>query len=96
MKAPCVESHEEQQYGLPSLEELGHDLSCLQEAQFPGGEEEALRRLEESMERTVRWGTKGGLSNHGRLIELFQFISKVFLIISWNRVAEWLGGSTPS
>ncbi|XP_056463579.1 cryptochrome circadian regulator 5 [Gadus chalcogrammus] len=52
VKAPCVESHEEQQYGLPSLEELGHDLSCLQEAQFPGGEEEALRRLEESMERT--------------------------------------------
>ena len=68
VKTPCLESHDEEQYGLPSLEELGHDLSCLQEALFPGGEVEALRRLEESMQRTVRWRTNGGLSNHVGLI----------------------------
>ena len=66
MKAPCVESHEEQQYGLPSLEELGHDLSCLQEAQFPGGEEEedeeeeGRRRKRKRRRMRKRRGGKGG------------------------------------
>ena len=68
MKTLCLESHDEEQYGLPSLEELGHDLTGLQEALFPGGETEALRRLEESMQRTVRRGISGALSNHRGLI----------------------------
>jgi len=66
---PAESGGEQQKYGLPTLEELGHDLSCLQEVLFPGGEEEALRRLEEHMERTVRMaGPYGDLSKHGGLI----------------------------
>ncbi|CAL8350302.1 unnamed protein product [Merluccius merluccius] len=50
VRTPCLESHE---YELPTLEELGHDLAGLQEVLFPGGEQEALRRLEEHMQRTA-------------------------------------------
>ncbi|XP_077418970.1 cryptochrome circadian regulator 5 [Vanacampus margaritifer] len=39
-------------YGIPSLDELGHDTSELGEEPFPGGEQEALRRLEENMKKT--------------------------------------------
>ncbi|XP_033479411.1 cryptochrome circadian regulator 5 [Epinephelus lanceolatus] len=52
VKTPCSESHEKK-YGIPPLEELGHtDTAALGEAPFPGGEQEALRRLDEHMERT--------------------------------------------
>ncbi|CAJ1049005.1 cryptochrome circadian regulator 5 [Xyrichtys novacula] len=43
---------DEKQYRLPTLEELGHDTSDLFEEKFPGGEQEALRRLDEHMQRT--------------------------------------------
>lgn len=49
---PCSENYEKR-YGIPSLEDLGHDTAGLGEDQFPGGEQEALRRLEEHMKRTV-------------------------------------------
>ena len=52
VNTPCSESHE-QQYGIPALEELCPDADALGEEPFPGGEQEALRRLEENMKRTV-------------------------------------------
>lgn len=52
MSTPCSP----QEYGLPTLQDLGHDPSGLPEEQFPGGEREALRRLEEHMELTVLGG----------------------------------------
>ncbi len=52
VRTPCSENHEET-YGLPTLEELGHDITALEEELFPGGEQEALRRLDEHMKRTV-------------------------------------------
>ncbi|KAK5873736.1 hypothetical protein PBY51_018748 [Eleginops maclovinus] len=50
VKTPCSENHEKD-YGIPTLEELGHDTTALGEEKFPGGEQEALRRLNEHMER---------------------------------------------
>lgn len=47
---PCSNSSE---YGLPTLEDLGHDIAELGEELFPGGEQEALRRLDEHMKRKV-------------------------------------------
>lgn len=41
------------EYGLPTLEDLGHNISDLTEELFPGGEQEALRRLDEHMKRKV-------------------------------------------
>ena len=38
---------------VPSLEELGHDVSSLGTVFYPGGETEALRRMEESIKKTV-------------------------------------------
>lgn len=52
VKTPCSDNHEKT-YGLPTLEELGHDTTALEEVLFPGGEQEALRRLDEHMKRTV-------------------------------------------
>lgn len=52
MTTPCSENHEKK-YGVPTLEDLGHDAAALGEEQFPGGELEALRRLDEHMKRTV-------------------------------------------
>lgn len=49
---PCSEKHEEK-YRIPTLEELGHDTAALPEELFPGGEQEALRRLDGHMKRTV-------------------------------------------
>ena len=49
---PCLENHEKS-YGIPAVEDLGHDVSELLEECFPGGEQEALRRLEEHMKRPV-------------------------------------------
>lgn len=52
MKTPCSENHEKE-YGIPTLEELSQSTAALREEQFPGGEQEALRRLDEHMKRTV-------------------------------------------
>lgn len=52
MHSPHSKDHEEK-YGIPPLDELGHDMSSLMEELFPGGEQEALRRLDEHMKRTV-------------------------------------------
>lgn len=38
---------------IPSLEELGLDITSLGKELFPGGEQEALRRLDEHMKKTV-------------------------------------------
>lgn len=43
----------ENEYGIPRLQDLGHDITALGEESFPGGEQEALRRLDEHMERKV-------------------------------------------
>ncbi|XP_029000458.1 cryptochrome circadian regulator 5 [Betta splendens] len=50
VKTPCSENHEGK-YGIPTLEELGHNTASLPEELFPGGEQEALRRLDEHMRR---------------------------------------------
>jgi len=51
LKTPCcLETHEEK-YGIPTLEELGQDPDSLGEELYPGGEQEALRRLDEHMNR---------------------------------------------
>lgn len=52
MQTPCSESHEKK-YGIPTLEELDQDAAALGEDKFPGGEQEALRRLDEHMKKTV-------------------------------------------
>ncbi|XP_056881411.1 cryptochrome circadian regulator 5 [Takifugu flavidus] len=52
VNTPCSESHEKK-YRIPTLEDFGHNLADLPEEQFPGGEQEALRRLEEHMKRTA-------------------------------------------
>ncbi|CAL9701957.1 unnamed protein product [Knipowitschia caucasica] len=43
---------DEEKYGIPTLDELGHDITSISEELFPGGEEEALRRLDEHMKKT--------------------------------------------
>lgn len=53
LKTPYTENHEEE-YGIPPLGELCEDTAAPGEEKFPGGEEEALRRLDEHMKRTVR------------------------------------------
>ncbi|CAG5853193.1 unnamed protein product [Menidia menidia] len=50
VRTPCSEKHEKK-YGIPTLEELGCVTSSLGEELFPGGECEALRRLDEHMKR---------------------------------------------
>ncbi|XP_075906875.1 cryptochrome circadian regulator 5 [Nelusetta ayraudi] len=45
---PCSKDNE---YGIPRLEDLGHDIADVGEELFPGGELEALRRLDEHMEK---------------------------------------------
>lgn len=50
---PFCKNHEEE-FGIPSLEDLGLDTSSLGPDVFPGGETEALRRLDEHMQRTVQ------------------------------------------
>lgn len=52
MKTPYSENHEKE-YGIPTLDELGQDVTVCGEELFPGGEQEALRRLDEHMKRTV-------------------------------------------
>lgn len=52
VSTPSSEDHEEE-FGIPTLEDLGLDTSSLGQELFPGGEQEALRRLDEHMQRTV-------------------------------------------
>ncbi|KFQ78546.1 Cryptochrome-1, partial [Phaethon lepturus] len=47
---PVSDDHDEK-YGVPSLEELGFDTDGLPSAVWPGGETEALTRLERHLER---------------------------------------------
>lgn len=54
VKTPYTDKHEKK-YGIPTLEELGYDTASLSEEKFPGGEQEALKRLDEHMKRTVLW-----------------------------------------
>ncbi|XP_067346218.1 cryptochrome circadian regulator 5 isoform X3 [Channa argus] len=63
---PCSEQHE-QTYGIPTLEELGRDTAALGEELFPGGEQEALRRLDEHMKRTKKHSLPP-VSLHGQLL----------------------------
>lgn len=49
-KTPINEDHDDQ-YGVPSLEELGFDTSGLKPPVWMGGETEALTRLERHLER---------------------------------------------
>ncbi|TWW56155.1 Cryptochrome-1 [Takifugu flavidus] len=49
---PISEDHGEK-YGVPSLEELGFDIEGLPSAVWPGGETEALTRIERHLERKV-------------------------------------------
>ncbi|XP_053280066.1 cryptochrome-1 [Pleuronectes platessa] len=46
-----VSDHHGDQYGVPSLEELGFDVEDLPPAVWPGGETEALTRIERHLER---------------------------------------------
>uniref|UniRef100_A0A673GR00 Cryptochrome-1 n=1 Tax=Sinocyclocheilus rhinocerous TaxID=307959 RepID=A0A673GR00_9TELE len=48
--SPVSEDHDEK-FGVPSLEELGFDTEGLASAVWPGGETEALTRLERHLER---------------------------------------------
>ncbi|KAK6467990.1 cryptochrome-2-like isoform X1 [Huso huso] len=50
---PCSDSHEEE-FGVPTLEELGQDPLKAGPHLYPGGEGEALRRLDQHMQR-VAW-----------------------------------------
>ncbi|MED6257224.1 hypothetical protein ATANTOWER_015387, partial [Ataeniobius toweri] len=50
VKTPCSEKFEEK-YGIPTPEELGLESTSLGEELFPGGEQEALRRLDEHMKK---------------------------------------------
>lgn len=49
-KTPINEEHDDH-YGVPSLEELGFDISTLKPPVWIGGETEALTRLERHLER---------------------------------------------
>lgn len=51
VSTPLSKNHEEE-FGIPTLEDLGLDTSSLGPNLFPGGEKESLRRLDEHMERT--------------------------------------------
>lgn len=52
VKTPCSEKHEEN-YGISTLEKLYQDPESLTEELFPGGEQKALRRLDQHMARKV-------------------------------------------
>ncbi|XP_042562756.1 cryptochrome circadian regulator 5 [Clupea harengus] len=46
---PCTDKHEN--YGIPTLEELGQDPELAIPEVFPGGEQEALKRLDKYMDK---------------------------------------------
>uniref|UniRef100_A0A3B1IHH9 Cryptochrome circadian regulator 5 n=1 Tax=Astyanax mexicanus TaxID=7994 RepID=A0A3B1IHH9_ASTMX len=51
VSTPSSETDKEN-YGVPTLDELGQDSTTLGPVLYPGGEQEALRRLDEYMQRT--------------------------------------------
>ncbi|XP_041098433.1 cryptochrome circadian regulator 5 isoform X2 [Polyodon spathula] len=53
VRTPCSDSHE-QEFGVPTLEELGQNPLKAGPHLYPGGEGEALRRLDQHMQR-VAW-----------------------------------------
>ncbi|KAK7813749.1 hypothetical protein U0070_001455 [Myodes glareolus] len=64
---PLSDDHDEK-YGVPSLEELGFDTDGLSSAVWPGGETEALTRLERHLERKVKKNSSPPLSLYGQLL----------------------------
>ncbi|XP_062395099.1 cryptochrome circadian regulator 5 isoform X2 [Sardina pilchardus] len=50
VSTPCTDEHEEK-YGIPTLDELGQDPQLASPEVFPGGEQEALKRLDEYMDK---------------------------------------------
>ncbi|XP_019400340.1 PREDICTED: cryptochrome-1 isoform X1 [Crocodylus porosus] len=64
---PVSDDHDEK-YGVPSLEELGFDTDGLPSAVWPGGETEALTRLERHLERKVKKNSSPPLSLYGQLL----------------------------
>ncbi|XP_054575420.1 cryptochrome-1 isoform X3 [Eptesicus fuscus] len=64
---PLSDDHDEK-YGVPSLEELGFDTDGLPSAVWPGGETEALTRLERHLERKVKKNSSPPLSLYGQLL----------------------------
>ncbi|XP_042699538.1 cryptochrome-1 isoform X3 [Chrysemys picta bellii] len=64
---PVSDDHDEK-YGVPSLEELGFDTDGLPSAVWPGGETEALTRLERHLERKVKKNRSPPLSLYGQLL----------------------------
>ncbi|XP_065308470.1 cryptochrome-1-like isoform X1 [Dermacentor albipictus] len=53
-RTPIDEDHDER-FAVPTLAELGFDMDNLKAAVWPGGETEALARLERHMERKQAW-----------------------------------------
>lgn len=53
VKTPCSEDYEKK-YKIPTLAELDLDSQILGEELFPGGEQAALRRLDQHMAKTVQ------------------------------------------
>ncbi|CAI5664772.1 unnamed protein product [Oreochromis niloticus] len=64
---PISEDHDEK-FGVPSLEELGFETEGLTTAVWPGGETEALMRLERHLERKVKKNHTPPLSLYGQLL----------------------------
>ncbi|TRY58935.1 hypothetical protein DNTS_013432 [Danionella cerebrum] len=64
---PVSDDHDEK-FGVPSLEELGFDTEGLSSAVWPGGETEALTRLERHLERKVKKNSSPPLSLYGQLL----------------------------
>ncbi|XP_076135908.1 cryptochrome circadian regulator 5 [Alosa pseudoharengus] len=50
VSTPCTDKHEEK-YGIPTLDELGQDPQLTCPEVYPGGEQEALKRLDEYMDK---------------------------------------------
>ncbi|MGH0173089.1 UNVERIFIED_CONTAM: hypothetical protein FKN15_064421 [Acipenser sinensis] len=64
---PVSDDHSDK-YGVPSLEELGFDTEGLASAVWPGGETEALARIEHHLERKVKKHSSPPLSLYGQLL----------------------------
>ena len=65
----CKQDVEEiKDYMVPSLEELGHDVSSLGTTFYPGGETEALRRMEENIKKTVSFFFNFEVTHFGTLL----------------------------
>ncbi|CAG5927389.1 unnamed protein product [Menidia menidia] len=64
---PLSDDHDDK-FGVPSLEELGFDTEGLSSAVWPGGETEALTRLERHLERKVKKNSSPPLSLYGQLL----------------------------